>query len=275
MKTHLRTVLLTALSFLLLYGCVKHPGFPPINGLVKKVTTYDLQSGKIIRERHYTYNQQHLVDTLIEIGFNDGVHGFWRTMTMNYDAKNFLQWLTVDVHPGPAYVSYTYWQDTLRYFSSELFPVTVSNNTFYYREYRRDRLADIFSTSHTPFYQDCSYYLNPQHRDDADSIIVGSYQDWPDETKYTYTRSAIVNPDYRIFRDARFFEYRTNGINILSDLQPGDANKHLPLSVSRQRLSRPDVTVTNYSYEKDQWGRVIKAYELVNGTPKLYKTFTY
>lgn len=266
-KMYCSYALLIALFVCALFSCKKIPPQYVCDTPVKKITAYD-STGANSYVREYAYDQQARITSVSES--RTGRHGP-ETIVIGvvYNANSSIHQVVINGTTA----DYAYINDTLRTISSTLFNVLQNPMYFLYRTPAHDRVPDIFVTPMGFKSTETSYFLHPGAPADVDSLVEGVYDRGPDEHRYLYTKSNLVNPEYAFFTASRLYHYYNHGYWALT-AEPESSNKHLPSGIDHWR-NDTHFPLGSFTYEKDKCGRVIKAWRTENGVKKLWKLYEY
>ncbi|NLR80263.1 hypothetical protein [Chitinophaga eiseniae] len=267
---------LAATTYLLFtFSCSKIPPQYACNTPVKRVTVYDTATGIISFVRHYTYTSQLQVDSIIDT--ENSHHPTVPTIyVMQYNVQHQLTNVQFSGPGGVYNIQYNYANGNISGIASPLFVATNYAYSFIRNIpwYNGSTPTLLVSNGHSKL-REIAWFMNANTPANADSIITSSrYQNSVQESRYYYTYSQQLNPEYEAFRAGWFYAYSINQhFPLQSD--PAATSLHLPASSSNLLWSMPPSSITTYSFVKDHCGRVIKVYAQQNGATRLWKSYQY
>lgn len=268
-------MLLMAYAFICFYSCKKIPPQYVCNTPVKTVTVYDTASSTLSFERRYTYDQQGRVDSIIDIENNS--HGTGPlTYIMTYDVQNHLTNVRLIGLVGTYDIQYRSVNGLISGISSPLFVATNYAYTFSRNvQWYTGATAGLLISNGSSKLKEIAYFTNTLHPTDADSVITSARSsNTPEESKYYYTYSNELNPEYTAYNNGWFYAYSINQHYALQ-YDPAASSLHLPSSSHHLLLHQSPTAVTSYNFTKDRCGRVTKVYAIQQGVQKLWKIYTY
>lgn len=258
-----------------LYSCKKIPPQYVCSTPVKTVTVYDTTSNTLSFERRYTYDQQGRVDSIIDIE-NNG-HGTDSLIyIMTYDVQNHLTNVRLIGLPNTYDIQYRSVNGLISGIASSLFTATNYAYTFGRNvQWYTGATAGLLISNGNSKLKEIAYFTNTLHPTDADSIITsGRSSGALEESKYYYTYSNQLNPEYTAYNNGWFYAYSINQHYALQ-YDPAASSMHLPSSSQNWLLHQSPSGVTSYSFTKDRCDRVTKVYATKQGVQKLWKIYTY
>jgi hypothetical protein len=272
---HYPCMLLMAYALsLCLYSCKKIPPQYVCSTPVKTVTVYDTVNSTLSFVRHYTYDQQGRVDSIVDTE-NNG-HGNGTTAyIMFYDAQSHLTNVRL-IGSGTYDIRYSAVNGVISGIASPLFIATNYAYSFSrnVQWYNGTTVGLLISNGHSKL-KEIAYFTNSLHPADADSIITSARSlNSVEESKFYYTYSSQKNPEYTAFNTGWFYAYSINQHYALQ-YDPAASSLHLPSSGYHFLLRQSPSAVTSYSFTKDRCGRITKVYATQNGIQKLWKIYAY
>jgi YD repeat-containing protein len=258
-----------------LYSCKKIPPQYVCNTPVKTVTVYDTTNSTLSFERRYTYDQQGRVDSIIDTE-NNGHSTGTLTYIMTYDAQNHLTNVRLIGLANTYDIQYRSVNGLISGISSSLFIATNYAYTFRRNvQWYTGAMAGLLISNESSKLKEIAYFTNTLHPADPDSIITSARSsNTPEESKYYYTYSNQLNPEYTAYNNGWFYAYSINQHYALQ-YDPAATSLHLPSSSHHALLYQLPSAVTSYSFTKDRCGRVTKVYATQQGAQKLWKIYTY
>jgi len=258
------------------YSCKKIPPQYVCSTPVKTVTVYDTTSSTLTFERRYTYDQQGRVDSIIDTE-NNGHGTRVLAYVMTYDAQQHVTNVRlIGLINGTYDIQYRSANGLISAISSSLFTATNYAYTFGRNvQWYTGATASLLISNGNSKLKEIAYFTNTLHPADADSIITsGRSSGTPEESKYYYTYSNQLNPEYTAYSNGWFYAYSINQHYALQ-YDPAASSLHLPSSSHNALLHQSPSGITSYSFTKDRCGRVIKVYAIQQGVQKLWKIYTY
>jgi hypothetical protein len=258
-----------------LNSCKKIPPQYACSTPVKTVTVYDTTSSIVNFERRYTYDQQGRVDSIIDLE-NNGHSTGTLTYIMSYDTQNQLTNVRLLGLANAYDIQYRSSNGLISGIASALFVASGYAYTFGRNEqwYTGATVGLLISNASSKL-KEIAYFTNTLHPTDPDSIITSARSSGaPEESKYYYTYSNQLNPEYTAYNNGWFYAYSINQHYALQ-YDPAASSQHLPSFSHNWLLHQSPSGVTSYSFTKDRCGRVTKVYAIQNGVQKLWKIYTY
>lgn len=258
-----------------LYSCKKIPPQYVCSTPVKTVTVYDTTSNVLSFERRYTYDQQGRVDSIIDTE-NNGHGSSALTYIMTYDVQNHLTNVRLLGLVGTYDIQYRAVNGLISGIASSLFTATNYAYTFNRNvQWYTGATAGLLISNGSSKLKEIAYFTNTLHPNDPDSIITSARSsNTPEESKYYYTYSNQLNPEYTAYNNGWFYAYSINQHYALQ-YDPAASSLHLPSSGHQSLLHQSPTAVTSYTFTKDRCGRVTKVYASQQGVQKLWKIYTY
>lgn len=271
MKKRLHYAMLLFLSIFLICACKKTPLPLPLMQ-VKKIVAYEPGGLQVRYVREYSYNIAGKTAMLKQTDFNvqpRSFRFFYSIANKRLDSVH-LEAVTT----SPVWYSFDTTGRLISFFGPSFLPffgVTVRYNIPYHPAGGGDVAQLIARADGVKSIRQTAYFVNGS--DDAYKIIKGNYYMISDENIYQFTFTDIDNPERAVFRTSLIADYPTIGTALVQE--PELISAHLPATSTWQHNTGPFEPTVTYAYDRDRYGRVIKAFIVKDGSRLLIKEYVY
>ena len=271
MKRKLCYAMLLLLSICLFCACRRTPLPLPLMQ-VKKITAYEPGTGQVRYVREYSYNIAGKTATLVQTDFNVQPRAFQFYYSVANKRLDSVQ--VKSIATSPVWYSYDTVGRLVSFFGPDFLPffgVMVRYNIPYHPAGGGEVAQLIARADGVKHIRQTSYFIN--NMDDAFKIIRGNYYMTTDENIYQFTYTDIDNPEHAVFRTSLIADYPTIGTALVQE--PELISAHLPATSTWQHNTGPFEPAVTYAYDRDHYGRVVRAYIVKDGSRLLIKEYVY